>query len=132
MSQIERYPKTTPTFKRNDDESKVLREKQLGSVTGKTTPLQKTIRTTSLKSKINATDENKSVASTRIPFKLTPKNLPNKSKPSNLLHLAHLSSHNNEVKLSTPVNRNIRSAFGSALKQESTSKENSARLHLKY
>jgi hypothetical protein len=132
MSQLDRYPRTTPTYTKKNEESKVLREKQLGSVptAGKTTPLNKTTKTASIRSKLNATNENRVVASSKIPFRLSPKPTLNKAKPSHPLNSAHLSSHNNDAKLNTPINRNIRSAFGSAVKQDSASKDSSARFKI--
>lgn len=143
MSQFEpRYAKNIPTFtKKVESDSKVLKEKQIGSlgvgagIASKNTPqLIKKINTVNINRSANlkktiptSTNENRStlsaVKSTKTSYKATPiaKGLLSKTGkiPGPL---------QNDSKMTTPLNRNIRNVFGSSIKQEtSASKDNSAR-----
>lgn len=139
MSQT--YPRSALPLSKKTEDSKVLREKQIGStpvslinknIANKITSNQQRkaqleAARNSLKRPGAITNENKTIntANTGVikkTFRSTPisKGLLPKSVKS-------VASNQND-KLSTPVNRNIRSVFGSSAKQErSASKDNSAR-----
>lgn len=139
MSQADRFRLTPGLAKK--EETRVLKEKQVGSIgiassgIGKTTPqlAKKTqpLKTGPMKRVTINESRGVPVRTTNKPtFKSTPIAKGLLSKPSKTsgppMHGSHAASHQND-KLSTPLNRKTYTAFGSSAKQDSTSKENSAR-----
>lgn len=111
-------------------ETKVLKEKQSNviSSSNKSANVSKPPTPNTLFTKKSQTirpvvkrpilNENK-IAGSKLPTKSTPlgKTLASKVAKSTP-HSSHLSSHQNE-KMNTPINRNIRQAFGSSAKENS-------------
>lgn len=128
MSHFSNRPILTPTLGKNQ-ECNVLKEKQPNSISISSKVTPKTLYTKKAQIvrpvvKKPILNENKCTTGSKMPARSTPlgKNITSKlSKPISTPHSSHSTSHQNE-KMNTPINRNIRPAFGSSTKENSNKK----------